>query len=670
MPSTITRLALVLSFVAAAVYAQVKETLTVSVVEVPVKVVDRDGNPVRGLTAANFKIVDEGKDRPVTSFDVIDFASAESIKATSPLNPAARRNFMLLFDTSFSGAKSLERAQQAARDFVAKMVQRRDRVAVGVISAEKGFKLLTSFTTDRALVNAAIANPNSFNGTDPLQLAGNALAEQAPTLSATTGGRDADAKVEFNEMMARSQRNEDQGQRQRIERELNHLAGLSRALRSVSGQKSILLMTEGFDPRLVQGRSAGINADQVKDQNSIERGEIWNVDSDNIYGSARSLSVIDKMADMAKRSDVILYAVDIKGVRGSIDAASGHELKSNEGLHLLANATGGTVFENTNNLAADFEKVVKHQEVSYVLAFNAPTTAPGKFHKLTVKLVNAPSGARVVARTGYYEAGGENQMERTLSNAEIILNDIPQNDVHVASISAPFATNTANAQVPVIVEVNGNDLLAAAKNNAVTPDIFVYAIDEDGLVRDSMIQRLPMDTTKVADKLKNAGLKYYVTLSLPEGRYAIKTLVRVAENDAKGFTRSDVVVPHSGSIAVSSPVFMDADPSKWVMVKGNSHDKTNAAYPFEVNGQTFVPTAPRTMSGAAQKFVVFVNNVAPADLVVDTNPKSKVVSQLQSAGGSKLVFELAGPATAQTLNVTVKKKGSDAEQTSSIPLTQ
>src|SRR4051794_28963971 len=76
----------------------VRDNVTVSVVEVPVTVVDRDGKPVRGLTAANFRIVDEGKKRPLASFDAVDFASLESLTATSPLNPAARRNFMLLFD--------------------------------------------------------------------------------------------------------------------------------------------------------------------------------------------------------------------------------------------------------------------------------------------------------------------------------------------------------------------------------------------------------------------------------------------------------------------------------------------------------------------------------------------------------------------------------------------
>ena len=36
-----------------------------------------------------------------------------------------------------------------------------------------GFRLLTSFTTDRAAVEAAIANPKGFSALDPLQLAGN-----------------------------------------------------------------------------------------------------------------------------------------------------------------------------------------------------------------------------------------------------------------------------------------------------------------------------------------------------------------------------------------------------------------------------------------------------------------------------------------------------------------
>ena len=78
--------------------AQVRETVNVNIIEVPVTVVDSSGNPVRGLTAANFELYDQGKKRDVTSFDKIDFGVSESVSAISPLNPAARRTFLLLFD--------------------------------------------------------------------------------------------------------------------------------------------------------------------------------------------------------------------------------------------------------------------------------------------------------------------------------------------------------------------------------------------------------------------------------------------------------------------------------------------------------------------------------------------------------------------------------------------
>src|SRR6266540_3270553 len=93
-------------------FAQLKESISVNVVEVPVTVVDGSGNAVRGLTAANFKLVDQGKERAITSFDTIDLSVRQS--AITPMNPAARRNFMLLFDLSFSTPKSLARAQEAA----------------------------------------------------------------------------------------------------------------------------------------------------------------------------------------------------------------------------------------------------------------------------------------------------------------------------------------------------------------------------------------------------------------------------------------------------------------------------------------------------------------------------------------------------------------------------
>jgi VWFA-related protein len=645
-------------------FAQIKETVNVTVVEVPVTVIDRDGNPIRGLDASNFEILDEGKKRAVTAFDRIDFASKESMQSVSPMNPAARRNFMLLFDLSYSNPKTLQRAQQAARDFVKTSVERRDLVSVATIDVSRGFRLLTAFTTDRALVASAIEQPLEFKGTDPLQIAGTIPFAEVPISS--TGGKGGIADAEFNETVRRAGRENDAYNRQKIDRQISLLSGLAKTLRSVNGRKHVVLLSEGFDARLVQGRDAKFTNQQLQESDAIERGEIWNVDTDNRYGNARSMSIVEQMGTMFRRSDVFLHAIDIQGLRVTGDSDVGSRGGSNEGLFLLANATGGQLFKNSNNIKSDFDRLARQQEVVYVLGFQAPAGSPGKYHDLKVKLLNVPGG-KATARAGYYENGGENPVERSLSNAEVILNDIPQDAIHVASLTAGFPTTGATSQVPVILEISGADILKAAEGKpAVTAEIFVYAFDDDGLVRDSMFQRVGLDLQKVGAQLSTSGVKYYATLALPAGHYAVKTLVRIAETNTRGFVRSDLHVPRAGDMAISQPFFYE-DGAKWVMVKGPSHDKTNAGYPFEVNGDAFIPSAAVRLTGQPRKFALFVYNATPDEMTWDLAPQAKLLSQLGSATGSKLVFQLDG-ATAAPLNVTVRKKGSADERKTSIPL--
>ena len=86
------------SLIALCASAQNTSTINVHVVELPVTVLDASGNPVRGLTAANFALYDEKRKQSITSFDAIDFAADAPASAISPMNPAARRSFILLFD--------------------------------------------------------------------------------------------------------------------------------------------------------------------------------------------------------------------------------------------------------------------------------------------------------------------------------------------------------------------------------------------------------------------------------------------------------------------------------------------------------------------------------------------------------------------------------------------
>src|SRR5260370_2527833 len=256
------RFALAALLVSSALSAQVKETINVNVVEVPVTVVDRGGNPVRGLTAKNFELLDNGTRRDITSFDAIDFASGAT--STSPLNPAARRTFLLLFDLSFATPATIERAQEAARHFIARNVQRRDLIAVASVDPDKGFRVLTSFTTDRNLVAAAVADPHSFRGNDPLQIADLNLGEAI--LSSSHVGLDQQPVGKDQDQAYDLKLQQDvqdlEFRRHKIELQLGALEALAKTLRNVPGRKEVVLLSEGFDPSVLRGRDVRATAEQ------------------------------------------------------------------------------------------------------------------------------------------------------------------------------------------------------------------------------------------------------------------------------------------------------------------------------------------------------------------------------------------------------------------------
>ena len=153
---------------------------------------------------------------------------------------------------------------------------------------------------------------------------------------------------------------------------------------------------------------------------------------------------------------------------------------------------------------------------------------------------------------------------------------------------------------------------------------------------------MTLDLAKVGAKLRANGLKYWATLALPPGKYAVKTLVTASSK--KGFARTDVVV------LASAPVFVDDNPD-WVLVQGTSHDKTNAAYPFDIGGYHFTPAAtPR-----GRRFAVFVPNAAPEDVTMEPNPNVKFLGTMKSAGSAALVMELQRPGT--DVQLTIRKKG-------------
>ena len=646
-----------------AAFAQVKETIEVSIVEVPVVVVDRAGNPVRGLSEKNFEIFDDGKKRPMTSFDVIDFASRESMSAISPFNPVARRSFLLLFDLAYSSPKSLTRAQEAARRFVKEGLRPRDLVAVASVDIDKGWHLLTSFTSDRPLIDAAIDNPIAFRGADPLGISNQTssfiASLQQPGMDnmmanrVSFAGEAARRELEMTHSMAYLN---ESLQRQRVDRQVESLSAMAKLLNSLPGRKQVILLSEGLPAKYLTGRDVHDSKAEAEQAEKIIRGtwaskdaSLGDADIDARFGNTATQTLVERMTRYCKRSDVVLHAIDIQGVRVQNDTFEGARINSNAGLAALARPTGGNVFENVNSIGENFQRLMHQQEVVYVLGFRAPSSKPGNFHQLKVKVNGIGFGGRVEHREGYYESA-VNSLDRRLSDAEIVMNDLPQSGIRVSSFVAPL-----RGQVPVILEIEGRDLMEGTFLNGAA-QIAMYAFDESGTVRDRIYQTITFDRTKLGDRLREGGVKYYGTLSLPPGNYAIKTLVRIAKSDRRGYARTDIHIPREGEFGLV-PFVVDDHAADWLMVKGTSHAPVDAAYPFQIGGESFVPSVlARLHAGESRKVALIVENASPEELRLEMSPSATIITSTKTADATKIVLEFpAIAAGVKSLDIVVRK---------------
>ena len=148
----------------------------------------------------------------------------------------------------------------------------------------------------------------------------------------------------------------------------------------------------------------------------------------------------------------------------------------------------------------------------------------------------------------------------------------------------------------------------------------------------------------------------------------MKSLIREIDTERRGFGRTDITVPEMRTAASLQPVPID-DQANWILVKG-SRD-ANAAYPFVLNGQQFIPSAAARKSGNPQKVALFVYGAKPEDLTVETTPKTTILGRAQTLGGSALVLQL-NPADAMvaTLDITVHTKGVADAKKVSVPIAQ
>ncbi|HQR68122.1 MAG TPA: VWA domain-containing protein, partial [Thermoanaerobaculia bacterium] len=617
---------------------RVSASTDVTLVEIPVHVVGKDGHPVRGLTRADFDLFDDG--RRVTTFDleVIDLEEfgRQTVTPDVPLPPAAQRHFLLLFDLTFAQPINIAKARHAAVDFVRGGMKNGDMGAVATVDVEKGIRLVLTFTSDRDQLAAAVSTlalPSLTSPTaDPLALTvfnpaslgfAPGSGTQAAQAQSTTDAEFADTLAALGQQQQRIFDSYTMGRVVSLSRELTQLA---RMLNSVQGRKNLVYFSEGFDAKLLSGVTGPEAGRETGD--AIVHGLYSRVDSDERYGRSEIRTALDQMFAVFRKSDCVIHTVDVSGLTAEgkgAEAASpadttatdrlGSRGRGRDSLYTLSAETGGELFKNSNDVSGHLRKLQEQTSLVYLLSYTpAELTEPGRYHALSVK-VKAP-GAHASTRSGYYEPRGWSRMtpmERRLLAAQQIAWGLPRSDIAARAIATPFlAAEGQRARVPVILEIPGAPLVKNAAGEALNLEVFAYATDKALKVKDLLTQTIALDLARVGPRLAAAGIKFYGELSLPPGTYWLKILVRIAETGRSGLLIVPVTVPpeETRGLVALGPVFHEA-PAPWIMVKAVPRAPSGAPppYPFVSDGSSFVPSAGAPLDPSADApFSVFLYN--------------------------------------------------------------
>jgi VWFA-related protein len=561
------------------------ETTEVIAVEVPVQVV-LDGKPVRGLTAANFIVYQDKKKEPVTGFETVDLYTIPEDKAAEVPAPA-RRHFLLLFDLSFSEPRSVVKARDAATGLLDEL-HASDLVAVATYTASRGPELVLGFTPDRAQASAAIDTlglPELVDRTqtDPLRIVVDALKSQVETTSQTEAGLDS-KRAGFDAMLLEqlegflqdSERATRLVEKDKVTALARSFTDLARLMRTVSGRKYVVYLSEGYDSSLVTGTPDG--QDQTEMRTSADTGALWKVDSEKRFGSSAVAGEVESMLQELRRADCVVQAVDIGGLRGGTDSLAYERKNGKESLFQMAHDTGGELYENFNDLGAAMGTMLERTGVTYVLTIEPPVAPDGAYHNLRVELKRGPRGARVVHRPGYYAPkpfAQRSRYEKMLATAGDVLLGEEGGTVRLTALTAALpagpatggSAKIATSDVLVMLDVDGPSLLHLNQGEDLPVEIYVYAMDDKGRVRDFVAQTLSLDLFKLERRLLETGLKFYGHLELPPGSYKARVLVRNGRTGLHGLKVLPLEVQPSVQAGMLPAAFYPDAKTSWLIVR-------------------------------------------------------------------------------------------------------
>lgn len=506
------------------------EKIDVTVVNVDVTVTD-NGQPVRGLTAADFELLEDGKPQKITNFHEVDTSARGQSAPAAAASERFRRKILLLVDNVNTSRHAHHVALQALQSFLEESFQSEDEWFVATVDGRVNLLLngsrskdqtqsvirsmqkrgpRASFDNDRDPFESEkrgrpVADFQRISDLEPNQMGRNRGGELAGVRSCPVG-QFLEFPITREETLSR--RNS-----------VVLIAEAARAFGAIEGKKIILLVTGGM-PLLTQ-------------ENPAEACE----PPQFVSQANRAAALLqERLIKEANASNTSLYII----------GAEGHEVnpegyKDNVGLssmYWIARETGGK-YLGGNSIDRSLHEVDRLSGSFYSLGYRPDHDVDQQYRKLKVRL----KGKRyhVQVRRGYSRLSNEQQLLRALSSTTGVTMQKATLPI-VAQTLSPIKSPKGST-VPVEISVPMDGIHYVSHEGATRGRVHLYVSVFDTGGHNVALRKFIQDVELGADET-TAGKRVVINipgLTFKAGAYRMVVAVRDDVTDAIGLSMVNIV---------------------------------------------------------------------------------------------------------------------------------
>lgn len=524
-----------------------------TVVNVVAYVTNKKGHPVTDLKRGDFRIFQDGQERPISHFQLyteelyrtVFQGSAPEAPITKSAGPETPQEMeiqpiyiVLYVDNENLHPMDRNRVLSKATEFVRKNLQ--PPVQMMVAAFDKRLKIIQPFTDDSTLVVQALRDQRMKTG--------------------GTVSRDSDRKRIMDKMRRYKQdpnSGDANGKRNvwalllgAAEEEANDLLFTLQALRAtvsmmagLPGKKSIVYVSNGL-PMIAGMEMLYGYANAYDEPSALTQFSRWD-----------QTPQFNSLVAAANSQNVSFYTIGAGGLRhASIataeSAAPGDSIASGIGeenyldsLRFMAKETGGKALVNTNDFALAFDKISSDLFTYYSMGYTLTLSGGDKVHNVKVTLPGHPE-YNLRYRRRYVEKSLETRVRDKVMTA--LLFPLEENPFHIKVSTlapAPAAKDRWTLPVEISFPVKALTLLPEGEDFVAHAVLMVAARDSAGgqsdLVRQVHEVRIP---SKNMESLGDQRWTIHVNLLMEAGKYKVSVGLMDQTSSAASYTQSSTFI--------------------------------------------------------------------------------------------------------------------------------